>query len=70
MTDRITQFCLQCLAGMGTLFFFFFTFYSLRYTKRMYTEGEDFAIVKDNPWIHLLADSGSSGCRRTSLLNQ
>ena len=37
MTDRITQFCLQCLAGMGTLFFFFFTFYSLRYAKRMYT---------------------------------
>lgn len=52
--DRIYRLCLRCMAGIGTLFFFFFTFYSLRYTQRMYTDGEDFVIMKDNPGMHLL----------------
>lgn len=52
--NKIDRLCVRCIAVIGAVFLLFFTFYSLRYTQRMYTDSEDFWIVKDDIWKHFI----------------
>lgn len=74
IADGIYTLCLRCMAGIGGLAFLFFTIYSLRYTHRMYTEGEDILIMRDDIWKHLLFLAAvlliAEGLRRAKLLTE
>ena len=53
--QKIQQGCFKIIAVTGMLIFGFLTWYTWRFTHRMYTDNEDIVVLADPIWKHVLA---------------
>lgn len=53
--QKIQQGCFKIIAVIGMLIFGFLTWYTWRFTHRMYTDNEDIVVLADPLWKHVFA---------------